>query len=96
MAYDRANWHYGGHYPDDLPPENGATHIGMSLAWAIHRGLEGAIHHDHVTAEEALGAVRTRQMTGREFLVQQCDKKFCEDDLSDEGNRFAQHYCATK
>ena len=27
--YDDASWHYGGDFPDDLPEENGATHIGM-------------------------------------------------------------------
>jgi hypothetical protein len=34
-------------------------------------------------------------MTGREFLIKQCDEKFWEDDLNEEGNRFAQSYYAT-
>ena len=95
MAYDRADWHYGGDYPEGLPPENGGTHIGMFLAWAIHRGLEGAIHHEDAADEQALAAVRERRMTGREFLINQCDEKFWEDDLSEEGNRFARSYYAT-
>jgi len=95
MAYDRADWHYGGDYPEGLPPENGATHIGMFLAWAIQRGLEGAIHHEDVMGEQALAAVRERRMTGREFLIKQCDEKFWEEDLSEEGNQFAQSYYAT-
>ena len=33
MKYDDASWHYEGAYPADLPPEAGATHIGMFLAW---------------------------------------------------------------
>jgi hypothetical protein len=35
MAYDRADWHYGSDFPNDVPDENGGTHIGMFLAWAI-------------------------------------------------------------
>jgi len=31
-------------YPKGLPPENGATHIGMFLAWAIQRELAGELH----------------------------------------------------
>jgi hypothetical protein len=95
MAYDRADWHYGGNYPPDLPPENGGTHIGMFLAWAITRGLEGEIHHEDARDKEALAAVRERRMTGREFLFKQCDEKFWETDLSDEGNAFARTYYAT-
>jgi hypothetical protein len=33
--YDDASWHYGGDYPEDLPNENVATHIGMFLQWCI-------------------------------------------------------------
>ena len=93
MAYDNADWHYGGDYPEGLPPENGGTHIGMFIAWAIHNGLEGDIHHED--AAEALAAVRDRTMTGREFLMTQCDEKFWEVDLNDEGNAFAQDYYST-
>jgi hypothetical protein len=90
MAYDRADWHYGGDYPEGLPPENGGTHIGMFLAWAILRGLEGEFHREE--SAESLAAVRARQMSGREFLFQECDEKFWEEDLSEEGNAFAHAY----
>jgi hypothetical protein len=92
MAYDRADWHSGGDYPDDLPAENGGTHIGMFLAWAISRGLEGELHREE--SGDELAAVRARRMTGREFLFQVCDGKFWEDDLSEEGNAFAEAYYA--
>jgi len=90
MAYDRADWHYGGDYPAGLPPENGGTHIGMFLGWAIMNGLEGQFHRDE--SPTALAAVRARQMTGRQFLFKACDEKFWEEDLSDEGNGFAKDY----
>lgn len=90
MAYDKADWHYGGDFPEGLPDENGGTHIGMFLAWAIMNGLEGELHHEE--SPEALAAVRSRQMTGREFLFQECDEKFWDVDLNAEANEFAKHY----
>jgi len=72
MAYDRADWHSGGDFPAGLPAENGGTHIGMFLAWAIQRGLEGAFHREE--SATALAAVQARKMTGREFLFSQCDE----------------------
>ncbi|MBL9078091.1 MAG: hypothetical protein JNL08_11340 [Planctomycetes bacterium] len=90
MAYDRADWHYGGDYPKGLPPENGATHIGMFLGWAIKRGLVGDLHKEH--SVEAVAAVRDGTQSGRDFLMEQCDEKFTDHDLSEEGNAFAKSY----
>jgi hypothetical protein len=90
MAYDRSDWHYGGDYPDELPQENGGTHIGMFLAWVINNNLEGNLHKED--SQQSLKAVRNREMTGREFLEIECDGKFWEDDLSEEGNAFAKYY----
>lgn len=90
MAYDKADWHYGGDFPEGLPDENGGTHIGMFLAWAIMNGLEGELHREE--SPEAIAAVRARQMTGRDFLFQQCDEKFWDVDLNDEANEFVKYY----
>ena len=61
--YDLTDWHYGGDYPPDLPPENGGTHIGFFLAWAIHRGLQGEIHDEE--SAPALEVVRPMSGTVR-------------------------------
>jgi hypothetical protein len=90
MALDRADWHYAGKYPKDLPIENGGTHIGMFLAWAIRNGLEGDELRE--VAPKELDRVRKRKMTGRQFLFKVCDGKFGEDDLGPEGLAFAHHY----
>jgi hypothetical protein len=90
MTYDRADWHSEGDFPDDVPEENGGTHIGIFLAWAILRGLEGDFHREQSAGD--LAAVRARTMTGREFLFQDCDGKLTEEDLSAEGNAFAAAY----
>ena len=90
MVYDRAYWHFGGEYPEDLPLVNGGTHIGMFLAWAINNDLEGEVHK--LASQESLSAVRNKQMTGRDFLIKECSEKFWEEDLSDKGNAFALDY----
>lgn len=94
MALDRADWHYGGDFSKDLPPENGGTHIGMFLAWIILNGLEGELHREG--SVESLAKVRARQMTGREFLFKECDEKFWEEDLNEEGAAFAAAYYSGK
>jgi hypothetical protein len=94
IAYDRADWHYGSDFPKDLAPESGGTHIGMFVAWAILRGLEGELHREE--SPEALEQVRRREMTGRDFLMTECDEKFWEEDLNEEGNAFARAYYDTQ
>jgi hypothetical protein len=90
MAYDKAKFHYDGSFPEDLAPENGGTHIGMFLAWAIHRGL---VSDDLVEdAGGEIDAVRERRKTGRELLFSYLDEGIGEDDLNDEGNAFAKKY----
>ena len=37
--YDNIRFHLDEDYPDQLPPENAATHIGMYWQWAAHAGL---------------------------------------------------------
>lgn len=93
MAYDKAEWHYGGDYPPDLPAENGATHIGMFLAWMVLHGLEGALHREEWP--DALAELRARRISGRTFLMRQCDGALGENDMSAEGNAFAEAYYAS-
>lgn len=90
MAYDRLDWHSGGDYPDDLPDENGGTHIGMFLAWACGQGLAGGELKADAAAE--LRRLADRKITGRDFLIEICDGKLWEDDLNDPGNAFAIDY----
>jgi hypothetical protein len=90
MAYDNAAWHYGGDYPKELPRENGGTHIGMFIAWAIMNNLESRFHRKESAA--SLAAVRARQMTGRQFLFEECDERFWKQDLNTKGNAFAKYY----
>jgi hypothetical protein len=90
---DRADWHYGGNYPKDLPPENGGTHIGMYLAWVILRNLASKELIKH--AGDTYTWVLNREVTGRELLLTKLDEKFFDGLLTPEGQAFTTSYYET-
>jgi hypothetical protein len=89
MAYDRADHDYSTE-EEPLPQGHAATHIGMFLAWAAQNGLENDFHRER--SAEALGKLRRREITGRQFFEAACKEQFSEKDLSPEGNEFAEAY----
>jgi hypothetical protein len=90
MKYDDASWHYGGDFPANLPPEAGATHTGMFVAWALLRGLCGELHL--VEFPEPFARLQRKEITPGRFFIEACDQKFTDEDLNEEGNAFAQAY----
>lgn len=90
MKYDDASWHYAGDFPADLPTSAGATHIGMFLAWSLLNGLGGEVHLDDFT--DTLEKLRQRKITPGAYLIEVCDEKFTDEDLSLEGSEFAESY----
>ena len=90
MAIDRIDWYGESAEQAGFPYENGGTHIGIYLAWIINNQLEGEFHQEESVDE--LEQVRTRQMTGRQFLINMCDEKFWEEDLNEHGFEFTQAY----
>lgn len=92
MKYDDASWHYDGDFPEGLPPSAGATHIGMFVAWAMLNGLAGDIHITDFP--DSIPPLAKQQIAPGEWLIAACDEKFTDEDLSEEGNRFALHYYA--
>lgn len=90
MVYDKIYWHSEGDFPKELSFENGGTHIGMFLAWSIINGLVGTQHVE--SSKESVNKVKGRIMTGRDFLIKECDAKFWAEDLNEEGNDFAKYY----
>lgn len=90
MTYDKIDWHSGNNFPPELHPENGGTHIGMFLAWMINNDLIGALHTE--SPVRLIEKVKDRLMTGRDFLIKECDSKFWPEDLNEEGNLFANFY----
>ena len=90
MKYDDASWHYGGDFPNDLPPKAGATHIGMFVVWCILNGLGGEVHFEDPAP--LLPKLRARSITPGDYFTKACDEKFTDEDLTDEGNAFAANY----
>ena len=89
VKYDDASWHYGGTYPDDLPPEAASTHIGMFLAWCLLQGF-GSDELAEDFGPEAKKLAQRKLTPGALLLVM--DEKFCSDALNDEGNAFTLAY----
>jgi hypothetical protein len=90
LKYDDASWHYGGNFPPELPPQAGATHTGMFIAWAVLSGLVGGLHKQH--SKDLLMRLEQRTISPGQFFIKACDEKFTDEDLNDEGNAFTQEY----
>jgi hypothetical protein len=90
MKYDDANWHSGGQFPQDSPPEYGGTHIALLLKWCFLKGWVGELQ----VKESApyLDKLLSGEMSATEFLFKNCDGKFTDEDLSNEGNAFLGYY----
>ena len=86
MKYDDASWHYGGDFPSDLPPEAGATHIGMFVAWAFLEGL------NNPEEDFDIEPLISRTKTPGAYLFDYLDGKFVESMLNEKGRRFAKLY----
>lgn len=82
--------HYGGEFPDNLPTEAGATHIGMFLAWMLCHDLASDGLREDAGGE--IAALRARDITGAQFLLTVLDEKMTVQEFSGDGNAFALAY----
>ncbi|HGM7335586.1 TPA: hypothetical protein ACKQCJ_001915 [Stenotrophomonas maltophilia] len=89
MKYDDASWHSDGDFPADLPPEAGATHIGMYLAWLLLRGMASEDLRNDM--QDELAALNRRAVTPGQFILV-CDGKLVDDMINDEANAFTAEY----
>lgn len=91
MGYiDKIDWHSGGDFPEELPYENGGTHIGFYIQWIIENDLIGEFLKDE--SDEALKSVLNNSITGRDFLIDYCDGKFWDECLNQKGLEFTNYY----
>ncbi len=90
MKYDDASWHYGGDFPSNLPNEAGATHIGLFVAWCLLNDLGGELYLEDFP--EDLEELKAQKITPGAWFIAACDEKFTDEDLSEEGNSFADFY----
>jgi hypothetical protein len=90
MKYDDAGWHSGGNFPEGSPSEYGGTHIALMLKWCFLKGWAGDLHLEE--SAEDLRKMLCGDMTATDFLFRNCDGKFTDEDLSEEGNSFISIY----
>ena len=89
FVYDKAKYHYGGQFPEELPDEQAFVHTGLYLGWIIERDL----YSDEFREESAELIVRfkARELTGPEVYAS-WDGCLLDDMLSAEGNAFSRDY----
>ncbi len=92
MAIDRMDWHYDSVDESNLPENNAGTHIGMFLTWIIDNDLLGEFHTEDEDSLKYIKKVKNREVSGREFLIDMCDEKFWDEDLSEIGYEFVKDY----
>ncbi|ACZ21440.1 hypothetical protein Sked_15040 [Sanguibacter keddieii DSM 10542] len=90
MKFDDATWHSEGTFPADLPPEAGATHIGIFLTWLIRS--QHLTDQLFATAEDDIFAVQAGTMSGAEFLLTWFDGQLTDTPLSRTGADFTMAY----
>lgn len=92
MIYDKIEWHINGDFPKGLKPESAGIHTGMFLEWIINNDLISDFHLKE--SLNSIDLVKNRMMDGLTFLIKECDSKFTDEDLNNEGNKFAFYYYA--
>lgn len=90
MSLDNAEWHATGFFPDDLPQEAAATHIGMFFAWVC---LTGHASKEFLDANpDGVAALEARSATPGAFVLLTLEGTLEADHLSAEMGRFAAVY----
>jgi hypothetical protein len=89
IVYDKAKYHYGGDFPEDLPDEQAFVHTGMYLGWIIDSDLYSEFFQDESASR--IEQFKDRKMKGSE-VYEFWDGVLVSDMLSDEGNQFSQYY----
>ena len=89
IVYDKAKYHYGGDYPEDLSDDQAFVHTGMFLGWLIDNDLYSDFFQEE--SEEMIIAFKNREMTGAQ-IYEYWDGALIDDMLNEEGNAFAHGY----
>ncbi len=89
-VYDKAEYHYDGEYPENLPEEQAFVHTGMFLGWI----LDNDLHSVDFWQDSAgyIASFKAREMTGAQVYEYACDGVLLDEELSEDGNAFAHDY----
>jgi len=89
-VYDKAKWHFGGEFPEELDNFQAYVHTGFYLTWIIENGLFDTNGDEHLKSE--ISKVKMKEMTGAEFFERNLDGVLMDDDLTETGNEFTYNY----
>lgn len=88
-VYDKAKWHFGGNFPEDLDIFQGYVHTGMFVGWLIDNDLMSEEYmQDCVFTEQ----FKKRELTGPQLFEKCGDGVLMLEDISHLGNQFALEY----
>jgi len=90
MAIDRIDWHWDAitdEISDDEHWERAGAHIGYFIEWAYKKGFAPSNPETHDVDEYK--KVVNSEKNGVQFLIENCDTKFWEEDLNEQGQKFA-------
>lgn len=92
MAIDKIGWHWDAvnenvQYNEHL--ERAGAHIGYYIEWAYKKGFapDNSENHDLVEYQKVVNS----EINGFNFLISNCDTKFWEEDLNEEGLKFTKY-----
>lgn len=89
-VFDKAKWHFGGDFPEDLDAFQGYIHTGMFLGWLADTGLLSESFIKEFPDE--LASFKQRKITGPQLFENTYDGVLTLNDISELGNRFALSY----
>ena len=89
MTIDRIDWHLDSvsdEIPEDERWERAGVHIGYFIEWAYKKGFVPSNPETHDADEYK--KVMNSEVSGIQFLIENCDTKFWDSDLNEEGQKF--------
>lgn len=89
MTIDRIDWHWdcvSDDIPEDEHWEKAGAHIGYYIEWAYKKGFAPSNSENNDVAEYQ--KVINSEVSGIQFLIDNCDTKFWDVDLNEEGLKF--------
>ncbi|ASK27626.1 DUF7832 domain-containing protein [Neisseria chenwenguii] len=90
--YDYIQFHTDENYPENLPPENAATHMGMYWQWAALQGLANPVWQTAPETAADFAAMQAGRMSGAQFLLKHMGGALTPEDFTEWGQRFTEFY----
>jgi len=89
-ALDKAKWHYGGDFPEELDIYQGYVPTGMFIGWLIEHDLIGEDFKKEFSLE--INMAKNKKITPTKFYEDFMDGVFCNDIITPEAIDFVEQY----